>query len=166
MVLSDVFGAYTHGMSQDTDMRLPGRDEIARLLERHGIQPTTQRIDIARVLFGRHQHLCAEDVLQRVTAAGARVSKATVYNTLGLFARKGLVREVIVEPGRVFYDPNTRPHHHFYNVDTGELIDVPASECTFDKLPSPPEGTTTEAVDVIIRIRNAAGWGVMERLPE
>jgi len=166
MLLTGRIRAYTFGMSQDTDKGLPGRDEIVRLLERQGIQPTAQRIDIARILFGRHQHLCAEDVLQRVMAAGARVSKATVYNTLGLFARKGLVREVIVEPGRVFYDPNTRPHHHFYNVDTGELIDVPADECTLEQLPAPPEGTTTEAVDVIIRIRNAHGHDTIETLPE
>ncbi|RMG27440.1 MAG: transcriptional repressor [Gammaproteobacteria bacterium] len=141
-------------MSQISDKGLPGWEQTAQRLRQAGIQPTTQRVDIARVLFARHRHLCAEDVLREVTAAGFRVSKATVYNTLGLFARRGLVREVIVEPGRVFYDPNTQPHHHFYNVDTGELIDVPSSECTLQQLPAPPEGTTTEAVDVIIRIRN------------
>ena len=84
------------------------------------------------------------------------VSKATVYNTLGLFTRKGLIREVIVDPSRVFYDPNTCDHHHFYNVDTGELRDIKASELAIETLPELPSGTVADGVDVIIRLRNAA----------
>ena len=82
-----------------------------------------------------------------------RVSKATVYNTLGLFARNGLVREVIVDPTRVFYDPNTSDHHHFYNIDTGELLDINTSELRISDLPELPEGTVAAGVDVIIRVR-------------
>ena len=84
----------------------------------------------------------------------AIVSKATVYNTLGLFARKGLVRELVVDPSKVYYDPTTSPHHHFYNVDTGELMDMKDSELSLGELPALPEGTVTEAVDVVIRLRN------------
>ena len=87
------------------------------------------------------------------------MSLATVYNTLGLFARNGLIREVIVDPARVFYDPNTSNHHHFYNIDTGELRDIEAAELDIETLPAPPEGTVAEGVDVIIRVRNAAAAG-------
>ncbi len=125
----------------------------AHLRER-GILPTRQRLRIARVLFAKPQHLSAEQVLALVNREAPPVSKATVYNTLGLFARKGLIREVIVDPSKVFYDPNTRPHHHFYNVDTGTLTDVDPEAVSLGRLPSPPEGTVTEGVDVIIRIRN------------
>ena len=107
------------------------------------------------MLFARPQHLSADDVLRLVNADGPRASKATVYNTLGLFARKGLIREVIVDPTRVFYDPNTREHHHFYNVDTGRLEDIDADACAVQGLPQPPEGTVAEGVDIIIRVRNA-----------
>ncbi|BCO31633.1 transcriptional repressor [Thiohalobacter sp. COW1] len=124
------------------------------LLTQHDIQPTQQRVQIARVLFARDQHLSADDVLRMVNQDTARVSKATVYNTLGLFASKGLVREVIVDPSRVFYDPNTEPHYHFYNVDTGSLTDIDPSECSLTRLPAPPPGTVTDGVDIIIRIRN------------
>lgn len=128
--------------------------QVMSLLTEHDIQPTQQRVQIARVLFARDQHLSADDVLRMVNQDTARVSKATVYNTLGLFASKGLVREVIVDPNRVFYDPNTRPHYHFYNVDTGTLTDIDTRECALTRLPVPPRGTVTDGVDIIIRVRN------------
>ena len=129
--------------------------DVADRLKAHGILPTQQRLLIARTLFNRDQHLSADQVMICVNDDKDHVSKATVYNTLGLFASKGLVREVIVDPTRVFYDPNTSNHHHFYNVDTGELRDIEASELAIESLPELPEGTVSEGVDVIIRLRNA-----------
>ena len=126
------------------------------LLGEHGIQPTLQRLEIAQTLFARDQHLSADEVLKMVNQSSTRVSKATVYNTLGLFAAKGLIREVIVDPSRVFYDPNTCDHHHFYNVDTGQLLDIDADQLALLNLPTLPEGTVADGVDVIIRIRNQA----------
>ena len=123
-------------------------------LARYGILPTQQRLQIADVLFSGHRHLSADQVLAEANGRGYSVSKATVYNTLGLFARKGLIREVIVDPSRVFYDPNTGPHHHFYNLDTGELIDLDPERLPIQNLPPLPPGTVAEGVDVIIRVRN------------
>jgi len=131
--------------------------QLAGLLKRHDILPTRQRLMIARVLFNRVQHLCADQVMHFVNNGTDHVSKATVYNTLGLFARKGLIREVIVDPARVFYDPNTGEHHHFYNVDTGELRDIEASALELATLPELPPGTVADGVEVIIRLRNATG---------
>jgi Fur family transcriptional regulator, iron response regulator len=133
-----------------------GKDEIMALFEQHEIIPTQQRIEIAQVLFARPQHLAAEQVLAMVNQEHSVASKATVYNTLGLFAGKGLIREVIVDPTRIFYDPNTGVHHHFYNVDTGTLMDIKDEQVTIANFPNPPEGTVTEAVDVIVRVRNSA----------
>jgi Fur family iron response transcriptional regulator len=129
-------------------------ESLGEHLEAHGILPTQQRLQIADVLFSGHRHLSAEQVLSEANERGYRVSKATVYNTLGLFARKGLIREVIVDPSRVFYDPNTGPHHHFYNLDTGELIDLAPERLPIHSLPPLPAGTVAEGVDVIIRLRN------------
>lgn len=130
------------------------QQQVIDLLAGHDIQPTLQRLEIAQALFARDQHLSADEVLKQVNQESARVSKATVYNTLGLFAAKGLIREVIVDPSRVFYDPNTCDHHHFYNVDTGELMDIDADQLALMDLPALPEGTVADGVDVIIRIRN------------
>lgn len=127
---------------------------IAERLERHAIQPTPQRVEIAAILLAEMQHLSAEQVLTRATKKGLAVSKATVYNTLGLFVARGLVREVIVDPGKVFYDSNTVPHYHFYNVDDGTLTDLDRSLAPLEHLPTPPAGTYTEAVDIVVRIRN------------
>jgi Fur family iron response transcriptional regulator len=127
--------------------------DIADLLRRHGINPTTQRVLIARLLLARCTHMSAEEVYKAMNADGRRVSKATVYNTLGLLAQKGIVREVIADPNRVFYDPNTAPHHHFFDVTTGVLHDIDASQVQVTGLPPVPEGTVLEAVDVIVRLR-------------
>ncbi len=130
------------------------KEEVVDLLRARGITPTQQRVDIARILFARPQHLSADQVLAAVNAERAHVSKATVYNTLGLFARKRLVREVIVDPSRVFYDSNTRPHHHFYNVDRHTLTDVDEQMVSIETLPTPPADTELDGVDVIIRVRD------------
>jgi len=129
------------------------KETVIQRLELCNIYPTPQRVKIAEVMLDKRQHLSADNVLQAVNVDGAAVSKATVYNTLGLFAQKGLVREVIVDPSKVFYDSNTSNHHHFYNVDTGELSDIGQSDLLIDQLPALPEATEMDGVDVIIRLR-------------
>ena len=127
---------------------------IKSIFHHVGIVPTQQRLQIARAILSHPQHLSAEQLLALVNQNGANVSKATVYNTLGLFARKGLVREVLVDPDRVLFDSNTEPHFHLYNEDTGALSDFNAAHL----LPAPPElpaGTTLVDIDVIVRIRNS-----------
>ena len=129
------------------------RDDMAGLLREHGINPTHQRIEIAYALFSRQEHLSADQIMAVVNDRHSEVSKATVYNTLNLFKQHKLVREVIVDPSKVFYDPNTGPHHHFYNLQSGELIDIDASKVQIQGLPALPTGMVTEGVDVIVRIR-------------
>ena len=132
------------------------RDNLGDVLRHHGINPTHQRIEIAYALFSRGEHLSADQVLAIVNDRHSETSKATVYNTLNLFLEKKLIREVIVDPNKVFYDPNTTPHHHFYNVDTGELTDIDAGPITISGLPQLPDGMTTEGVDIIVRVRSTA----------
>ena len=140
-------------------MNIPSKQEpdkdVVELLRRHDIHPTSQRVIIARVLFTHCTHLSAEDVFRLVNTENRRVSKATVYNTLGLFADKGVVREVIADPDRIFYDPNTDPHHHFFDVATGELTDISADQIHVTGLPPLPVGARLEGVDVIVRLRPA-----------
>jgi Fur family transcriptional regulator, iron response regulator len=131
------------------------REHASSRLREHGVAPTEQRLQIACVLFSCGMHVSAEQVLARVNQRAPTASKATVYNTLKLFREKGLVREVIVDPSRVFYDPNTSPHHHFYDVDSGVLTDIPAGEITVSGLPKLPAGVEAEGVDIIVRTRVA-----------
>ena len=132
-------------------MSAPG---IVERLERHGVTPTPQRLEVAEILLGRPQHLSADQILEQLRRGGSRVSKATVYNTLKVFSDCGLVRELTVDPDRKFYDSTTHPHHHFYHVGTGELSDIPADEVRILDLPPLPEGTEQESVEVLIRVRD------------
>jgi Fur family iron response transcriptional regulator len=127
--------------------------EAARLLASRDIAPTRQRVQVAAVLLARDQHLSAAALLERVNREGEPVSKATVYNTLALFLRKGLVREVVVDRARVFYDSNTADHHHLYDTDRCTLTDIDVDQISVSGLPALPEGTMVDNVDVIIRVR-------------
>jgi Fur family transcriptional regulator, iron response regulator len=130
------------------------RPAVLSLFEEYDIQATPQRIEIAKIMLERPQHLSAEHIIDKLRAAGSSVSKATVYNTLNLFSERGLVREVMVDPVRKFYDSTTHPHHHFYNVDSGELSDIPDDAVSFEELPELPEGTRRESIEVLIKVRD------------
>ncbi len=126
---------------------------LAGLLRERDINPTAQRLEIARLLLYRRTHLTADEVFRLVNRDNTHVSKATVYNTLGIFADKRLVREVVINPDRVVYDSNTAPHHHFYNTETGELFDIEEHSMSVAGLPPLPQGTEVEGVEVIVRLR-------------
>lgn len=135
---------------------MSNRDNIVNKLKSFGVTPTSQRVEIGQILFAHPQHLSAEQILTRVNEEGTTTaSKATIYNTLGLFAKKGLVKELLVDSSKVFYDSNISRHFHFYNTDTGELTDIPVDAINFDKLPDLPEGTELSAVEMIISIKNS-----------
>jgi len=129
------------------------REDLVQVLRDHHITPTRQRIEIAHALYSRGEHLSADRILAIVNDRACEASKATVYNTLNLYVSKKLVREVLVDPDRVFYDPNTSPHHHLYNLDTGELTDIDEADLRVSGLPQLPPGMSVEGVDVIVRIR-------------
>jgi Fur family transcriptional regulator, iron response regulator len=135
-------------------MAMITQETVANRLSSHGAKPTTQRLKLAEVVFARPQHLSAEQVLQVARTQGIRVSKATVYNTLNLFVECGLLRELVVDRDRVYYDSTVHAHHHFYNVDTGEMIDIPPEAVSFAGVPAAPAGTEQDGVEVIIRVRN------------
>src|SRR5881394_88351 len=123
--------------------------DISGLLERHGVSPTVQRVLITQTLLNSGAHLTAEEVFQTLNKESAGVSKATVYNTVGLLARKGVIREVVANPNKLFYDANTAPHHHFYDETTGELIDIDAADVRVTGLPPLPENAELKSVDIV-----------------
>jgi Fur family iron response transcriptional regulator len=138
-------------MSDMNDKYSLDRNEIVKLLKDYDISPTRQRIEIAEFLFQKQQHLSAENILEGVNQNGHRVSRATVYNSMGLFSGKGLVREVLIDRERVFYDSNSSSHHHIYNVDTGELKDV-ESGVEITDLPEMIDGARVVDTNVVIRV--------------
>ena len=139
---------------QSADQICVTRDNVKDVLRAHGINPTHQRVEIALALQSRSEHLCADQVLAIDNERHPATSRATVYNTLNLFVQKGLVREVIVDPSRVFYDPNKRPHYHLYDVRTGRLTDISAEGVQVTGLPELPTGVVTEGVEIVLRVRS------------
>jgi Fur family transcriptional regulator, iron response regulator len=130
-----------------------GASSCERRLAECAIRPTAQRVRIATLLLSAQQHLSAEQILASLRAAGARVSKATVYNTLNLFAAHGLIRQLSVDGSRAWFDSNVDPHYHFHDLDSGALIDVPVPAVEFSRLPAPPPGTEVAGIDLVIRLR-------------
>lgn len=118
-----------------------------------GLRPTRQRLALARLLFEQgDRHVTAEQLHGEAQIAKIRLSLATVYNTLHQFTGHGLLREVVVEPGRSYFDTNTTIHHHFFFETEGRLADIPGDQIELGRLPSPPDGTRVSRVDVIIRV--------------
>ena len=132
------------------------RASLSDKLRAHGISPTHQRIEIAQALFEKHWHPSADQILAAVNVRHVETSKATVYNTLKLFLEKGLVRELIVDPNKVFYDANTSIHHHFYDLASGNVTDIPAAGVRVEGLPPLPAGMVADGIDIIVRTRLAA----------
>ena len=125
-------------------------------LEAHGVAPTAQRLKIAALVLEPAQHVTAEQVLARLSAHGERVSKATVYNTLNLFAARGLLRELCVDPARAWFDSNTAPHFHMQHVDTGELVDLASDAVAISGPADLPAGTEAAGIEIVIRVRRKA----------
>lgn len=138
---------------RDHDLPRTSPAECAQRLSHVGIRPTAQRVQIAALLLSAPQHLSAEQILANLRTAGAHVSKATVYNTLNLFAARGLIRQLSVDDTRCWFDSNVAPHYHFHDVESGALIDVPLPDVEFSRLPAPPPGMQVAGIDLVIRLR-------------
>jgi Fur family iron response transcriptional regulator len=131
------------------------REELSELLRSRGVTPTHQRMEIAQVLFEKRWHPSADQIMAAVNVRYAETSKATVYNTLKLFLEKGLVRELIVDPSKVFYDSNISEHHHFYDIESGEITDIESAGIRIEGLPPLPPGMVAAGIDIIVRTRPA-----------
>jgi len=126
---------------------------IVQKLRTAGLRPTRQRMSLAKLLFEQgDRHVTAEQLHQEAAAGRVRVSLATVYNTLHQFTAAGLLREVVVQPGRSYFDTNTSDHHHFFIEANGHLQDIPGDSVALAKLPEPPAGTRIARVEVIVRV--------------
>jgi len=128
--------------------------DALRRLKKAELRPTRQRLALGKLLFdGGDRHVTAENLHDEAMRHGVRVSLATVYNTLNQFTAAGLLREVVVAPGRSYFDTNIADHHHFFYENDGALEDIPGDAVTLATLPQPPDGTQIQRVDVMVRLR-------------
>jgi Fur family iron response transcriptional regulator len=128
-------------------------EAIKNLLKSAGLRPTRQRLVMGRALLeGGNRHLTPEDLHAELANEGLRISLSTVYNNLNKFTSAGLLREVVVESGKTFFDSNTTPHHHFFDEGTGSLYDIPRDKILIKNVPEPPKGLLISGVDVVVRV--------------
>ncbi|HEY3637808.1 MAG TPA: Fur family transcriptional regulator [Rhizomicrobium sp.] len=130
-------------------------DPVARL-RAAGLRPTRQRRLLTKLLFRQgDRHVTAELLHQEAGKSDCHVSLATIYNTLHQFTAAGLLRQVVVDSERNYFDTNTTSHQHFYDEDAGQLIDIPGDGITVSGLPNPPAGMAVAQVDVVVRLRSS-----------
>lgn len=129
---------------------------IDELLATHGIKPTRQRVAIATHMFEKEQHLSADVILERVNSdtSTTNVSKATVYNTLKLFVKEGILKEVALDPQKILFDTNTHHHHHVLNIDSGEIRDIQPVNINLSDVEGIQHGQDVSGVDLIIKVQN------------
>lgn len=123
------------------------------LLRKAELRPTRQRLALCNLLFGNgNRHISAELLHGEATRAGVGVSLATVYNTLHQFTEVGLLRQIVVDGARTYFDTNTSSHHHFFLEDENKLIDIPGHGIDVSQIPAPPDGTKIAHVEVVVRV--------------
>lgn len=133
--------------------RRPYTHSLERLREA-GLRPTRQRLALVRLLFDHgDRHVTAEQLHAEALSGGVRISLATIYNSLHQFTSAGLLREVVVDPARRYFDTNVSVHHHFFHEDEGALHDIPGDQIALAGLPATPTGTEIDRVDVVVRVR-------------
>ena len=124
-------------------------------LRSSGLRPTKQRIKICEVLFNRDKtfHFSINDLTNIIqNQHNEKISLATVYNTVHAFKKKGYLKEINIGNDMSYFDTNTTSHHHFYDEQTKELIDINSQEVEIKKTPTPPNGKKIEGVEVTFKI--------------
>ena len=126
-------------------------------LRSSGLRPTKQRLTICKVLFDRKEtfHFTIDNLKKKIEKnAKSRVSLATIYNTVHAFKNNGYLKEISLQGNKTFFDTNSASHHHFYDQDIDDLIDIKNEDISISKLPSAPKGKKINDVEVTVSIAN------------
>ena len=127
-------------------------------LRSSGLRPTKQRLTICKVLFDRKEtfHFTIDKLKKKIEkSTKSKVSLATLYNTVHAFKNNGYLKEISLQGNKTFFDTNSTNHHHFYDQDTGDLMDIKNNEIFVSKLPSVPKGKKIKEVEVTVSIANS-----------
>ena len=130
------------------------KSNVEKKLKFYRLRPTKARVRIGMMFLDQPRHLSADQVYEKLIKKGHSISKATVYNTLNAFAERGLLNQVAIDPAKTYYDSSTNAHHHFFNVDTGQLFDIPSEELSIESIPQLPEHTKIQDLEIVIKVKN------------
>ena len=131
--------------------------DILEKLRSSGLRPTKQRVEIAKFLFEREKtfHFTIDSLNNLlVKKTTSKFALATIYNTVHAFKNAGHLSEVEVRGNKTYFDTNVSNHHHFYDSDTSELIDIDEKDVVIQKIPKAPNGKKIKNVEVFINLKN------------
>ena len=126
-------------------------------LRTSGLRPTKQRLAICKVLFDRKEtfHFTIDKLKKRMEKnIKSKISLATVYNTVHAFKNSGYLKEISLQGNKTFFDTNSKNHHHFYDQDTDDLMDIKNDDIIVSKLPSAPRGKKIKDIEVTVSLAN------------
>lgn len=124
--------------------------EISDRLVAAGVRPTAQRIAICQYVLCEADHPSAETIKEWIDERFPMMSLATVYNTLGVLVKAGLLRELrLPHIDTVLYDNNLDEHHHFLDKETGRVYDIEASRVKVES--SLPSGVRIEETEILFK---------------
>ena len=118
-------------MTESPTAKSPPRSDFEDFLRSAGLKKTRTRELIFKEIFSRSTlHLNAAEVHERLRSKGHDVSLATVYRTLKLMVRSGLVSALDLGEGHSHYEPGTnRPGHwHFICLACGRVCEFENKE--------------------------------------
>ena len=136
---------------------MPKNCNFIEKLRELGLRPTKQRIKMCEVLFNREKtfHFTINDLAKMLTEKmGEKISLATVYNTVHAFLGKGYLKQIAVNSEQSYYDTNTSDHHHFYDEDKNQLIDIHDSEVEPVKINKKIPGKRIKSIEVLVKVQN------------
>ena len=129
------------------------KNKLISFLKENGLKPTIQRnLVVEQLLNGKDRHFTAEDLYDEMKLKKTNISLATIYNTLQSFVEKKILKLIAVKKGKTIFCTNMKNHYHFFNSNTGKLIDIPYEEIKINKLPKPPKGTKIDNVEITINL--------------
>ena len=112
---------------------------------------------ICKVLFEKKEtfHFTIDNLKKKIEKTiKSKITVATIYNTIHAFKNKGYLKEVSLQGNKTFFDTNVKNHHHFYDQDTGDLIDIKNEDIVLSKLPSVPKGKKIKEIEVTVSFAN------------
>jgi len=126
-------------------------------LRSSGLRATKQRLTICKVLFDRKDtfHFTIDNLKKKIErSTKSKVSLATVYNTVHAFKNSGYLKEISLQGNKTFFDTNSKSHHHFYDQDTGNLVDIKNEDMSLNKMPTAPKGKIINGLEITVSIAN------------
>ncbi len=130
---------------------------FVRKLRISGLRPTKQRIKICEILFGGKDtfHFSINDLSKIISQkTNEKISLATIYNTVHAFLAKGYIKQIAVNSEQNYYDTNTTDHHHFYDEDKNQLIDIHDNEVEPVKINRKIPGKKIKSIEVLVKVQN------------